>query len=127
MQWDHSVEVLVVGSGNAGLTASLCLYEMGVKDVLVIEKTAKFGGTSSYSGGGIWIPANHYAKECGAQDSLEEAKAYLDSTVPDELANRPLIDLYLKTAPEMLKFLHDRTRVRYESLEHYPDYFSDRP
>jgi 3-oxosteroid 1-dehydrogenase len=127
MQWDHSVEVLVVGSGNAGLTASLCLYEMGVKDVLVIEKTAKFGGTSSYSGGGIWIPANHYAKECGAQDSLEEAKAYLDSTVPDELANRSLIDLYLKTAPEMLKFLHDRTRVRYESLEHYPDYFSDRP
>jgi 3-oxosteroid 1-dehydrogenase len=114
MQWDHSVDVLVVGSGNAGLTASLCLYEMGVKNVLVIEKTAKFGGTSSYSGGGIWIPCNHYAKEAGAQDSLEEAAAYLESTVPDELANRPLIDLYLKTAPEMLQFLHDKTRVRYE-------------
>ena len=127
MQWDHSVEVLVVGSGNGGMTASLALYEMGVKNVLVIEKGAKFGGTSSYSGGGIWIPCSHYAKEAGAQDSFEEARSYLHNTLPMDKTDPAMIDLYLKTAPEMLKFLHDRTQVRYESLEHYPDYFSDRP
>ena len=38
-----------------------------------------------------------------------------------------MIDAYLKTAPEMLRFLHDRTDVRYETLEHYPDYFNDLP
>ena len=27
----------------------------------------------------------------------------------------------------MLDFLHERTRVRYESLAHYPDYWSSLP
>ena len=53
---DLEVDVLVVGSGNGGLTAALCAYEMGLKQVLVIEKTALYGGTSATSGGGIWIP-----------------------------------------------------------------------
>lgn len=127
MQWDHSVDVLIAGSGNGGLTAALCLYEMGVENVLVIEKGAQYGGTSSYSGGGIWIPCNHYAQAAGAQDSFEEARAYLHSTLPMQQTDSALIDLYLQTAPEMLRFLHDRTRVRYESLEHYPDYFSFNP
>ncbi len=127
MQWDKTVDVLVVGSGNGGLTASLCLYEMGAKDVLVIEKGAKYGGTSSYSGGGIWIPCNHYAKAAGADDSLAEAAQYLDLTIPKDLVDPAMLDAYLNTAPEMLKFLHDRTQVRYETLEHYPDYFTDLP
>ena len=38
--WDKSVDILVVGSGNGALTGALCSYEMGVKDVLVIEKEA---------------------------------------------------------------------------------------
>ena len=36
--WDHSTDVLVVGSGNGAMTAALCLYEMGTRDVLMIEK-----------------------------------------------------------------------------------------
>lgn len=124
MQWDKTVDVLVVGSGNGGLTAAVCCYEFGVKNVLVVEKGAKFGGTSSYSGGGIWIPCNHYAKAAGAQDSLEEAREYLRQTIPD-VVDPALVETYITTAPEMLKFLHDRTQVRYETLEHYPDYFTD--
>jgi 3-oxosteroid 1-dehydrogenase len=38
-----------------------------------------------------------------------------------------LIDAYLESGPEMLRFLHDRTQVRYESLAHYPDYYTDMP
>ena len=38
-QWDYSFDVVVVGSGNGGLTAALCAYEMGTKDVQVIEKS----------------------------------------------------------------------------------------
>ena len=68
-QWDHQVDVLVVGSGNGGLTAALCNYEMGIRDVLVIEKDSKYGGTSCLSGGGVWVPCNRYAKEAGAKDS----------------------------------------------------------
>jgi 3-oxosteroid 1-dehydrogenase len=51
------IDLLVVGSGNGGLAAALCAYELGVKSVLVIEKSAKYGGTSGrrrqgQSGGG---------------------------------------------------------------------------
>jgi thioredoxin reductase len=35
----HETDVLVVGSGNGALTAALCARELGVRDVLVIEKS----------------------------------------------------------------------------------------
>ena len=78
-RWDYSFDVVVVGSGNGGMTAALCSYEMGVKDVLVIEKSDLYGGTSSISGGGVWIPCNRYADAAGAEDSVDNAKTYLPS------------------------------------------------
>ncbi|HQR02821.1 MAG: FAD-dependent oxidoreductase [Proteobacteria bacterium] len=127
MNWDTTVDVLIVGSGNGGLTAALCCYEMGAKNTLVIEKADKYGGTSSYSGGGIWIPCNQYAQAAGAQDSLQDASAYLHAVLPHERIDTSLIDVYLKTAPEMLSFLTERTQVKYRDLPMYPDYFSDAP
>ena len=38
-----------------------------------------------------------------------------------------MLDAYLQHAPEMVDFLHEKTRVRYMSLEHYPDYYTDLP
>ena len=72
--WDYSYDVVVVGSGNGGLTAALCCYEMGCRDVLVIEKSDLYGGTSSISGGGVWIPGNRYARAAGADDSFDKAR-----------------------------------------------------
>jgi len=125
MSWDREVEVLVVGTGNGGLTAAVCNWEMGTKDVLIIEKQDKVGGTSATSGGGIWIPNSHYAKEVGAEDSPGAAKAYLMNTLFGEDVPEEMIDIYLEKAPEMLKYLHDRTDVRYESLAEYPDYYTN--
>ena len=125
MNWDREVEVLVVGTGNGGLTAAVCNWEMGTKDVLIIEKQDKVGGTSATSGGGIWIPNSHYAKEVGAEDSPDAAKAYLMNTLFGEDVPEEMIDIYLEKAPEMLKYLHDRTDVRYESLAEYPDYYTN--
>ena len=65
-----TVDVLVVGSGNGGLTAALCAYELGLKDVLVVEKSELYGGTSATSGGGVWLPCNRYALAAGAKDSF---------------------------------------------------------
>ena len=125
MSWDREVDVLVVGTGNGGLTAAVCNWEMGTKDVLIIEKQDKVGGTSATSGGGIWIPNSHYAKEAGAEDNLQDAKSYLMNTLFGEDVPEEMIDTYLEKSPEMLKFLHDRTDVRYESLAEYPDYYTN--
>lgn len=122
-QWD----VIVVGSGNGGMTAAITAHLQGAGKVLLVEKCDKFGGTSALSGGGVWIPNNHYAKAAGAQDSLAEARDYLRATIPPGSVPERLLDVYLEQAPQMLQFLHDHTQVRYESLDHYPDYYTDRP
>jgi 3-oxosteroid 1-dehydrogenase len=119
-----TVDAVVVGSGNGALTSALCLYELGIRDVLVIEKANKYGGTSATSGGGVWIPCNRYARAAGALDSYEDAREYLRSTIPAGAVPDELIDTYLREGPKMIDFLHERTRARYRTLAHYPDYYS---
>lgn len=69
-------DLLVVGSGAAGLTGALTAVIGGAK-VLVVEKTALIGGTTAMSGGGIWIACNHLMDAVGVTDSREDALAYL--------------------------------------------------
>lgn len=123
--WDRSVDVLVIGSGNGAMTAALCCHAMGTNDVLTIEKGNKFGGTSAISGGGVWVPNNRYAKAAGAQDSQQEARDYLRQTIPADMVPDALLDTYIEQAPQMVDFLHENTQVRYQSLEHYPDYYTN--
>ena len=125
--FDHEVEVLVVGSGNGAMTAALSCYELGVKNVLLVEKSEKIGGTSAMSGGGVWIPCNRYAIEAGAEDSLADAREYLRQTIPSNDVPGEMLDAYIENGPKMIDFMHERTRLRYISLEHYPDYYTDRP
>ncbi len=127
MVWDESVDVIVVGSGNGGMTAALTSKISGADEVLVIEKASQYGGTSALSGGGVWVPNNRYAKAAGAEDSYEDAREYLRQTVPEHMVDPIMIETYLKKAPEMVDFLHDNTRVRYESLLKYPDYYTNLP
>lgn len=125
--WDHEVDVLVVGSGNGGMTAALCSNDMGAGDVLVIEKAAKFGGGSSISGGGLWIPCNRYARAAGADDSIEDAMDYLEATVPEEMTSREMLRTYVENGPRMIDYMHERTRMRYLNLPQYPDYYTTLP
>jgi 3-oxosteroid 1-dehydrogenase len=125
LKWDHSVDVLVVGSGNGAFTAALSCYEMGLEDVLMVEKSAEIGGTSATSGGGVWIPNNRYAKAAGAVDSFADAKSYLLSTTPEGAVDEEMVDTYLTNGPKMIDFLHEHSDVRYETLAHYPDYYTN--
>ena len=123
-QYDRVVDTLVVGSGNGALTAAITAHDHQGGKVLVIEKADKIGGTSATSGGGIWIPNNHYAKAAGSKDSVADAKTYLRTTISAEEVSDDLIDAYLERGPEMLKFLADNSRVEYISLKMYPDYYA---
>jgi succinate dehydrogenase/fumarate reductase flavoprotein subunit len=48
--FDHTVDVLVIGSGGGGMTAALAADAFGL-DTLVVEKSAQFGGSTALSGG----------------------------------------------------------------------------
>lgn len=128
MKWDREVDALIVGSGLGAMTSALCLKEMGLGNIEVIEKAGKFGGTSGVSGGGIWIPNNHYAKACGATDSPSDATSYLESTITPGTVPEELIETYIEQSPKMLRFVTERAQeVGYISLEHYPDYYMQNP
>ena len=68
---DAVTDVIVLGTGAAGLTAALTASVEGA-EVLVLEKTDMVGGTSAWSGGALWVPINPRAAEAGlARGGLE--------------------------------------------------------
>jgi len=121
---DHQVDILVVGSGGGAMTAALTA-SVGGAEVLVIEKSDQYGGTSAMSGGGIWIPNSHYAQAQGVDDSREDALTYLKNVVGDRVAPDRL-EAYVDEAPRMLKFLADNTRLEYSPVA-YSDYYPEKP
>jgi succinate dehydrogenase/fumarate reductase flavoprotein subunit len=71
-----AVDVVVVGSGLAGLAAALAAADHGLETVL-LEKGELLGGKTAWSNGGLWIPCNDLARDAGIADSLDDARAYL--------------------------------------------------
>jgi 3-oxosteroid 1-dehydrogenase len=124
-KWDHTVDVLVVGSGAGAMVAALAAHDQGGSTML-IEKSPQYGGSSAMSGGGLWIPNNHLMAGAGIPDSREEALQYMRATigalVPDDR-----IQAYVDEAPKMAKFLCDKTRIVLVPLTEYPDYYQDQP
>ena len=72
--WDLECDVVVAGSGGAGLTAAILAHDQGAKAV-VLERSDKVGGTTAVSGGGVWLPMNHHMGEIAANDPREAAPA----------------------------------------------------
>ena len=119
--WD----VIVVGSGAGAMTSAAIAADRGLS-VLVVEKSDKFGGTSAISGGGIWIPNNHYFAAKGGKDSYDKALQYI-MTAGGGRADETKVRAYLDHAPAMIKYLEDKSRVRYAVAEKYPDYYQHVP
>jgi 3-oxosteroid 1-dehydrogenase len=118
-------DVIVIGSGAGGMTAALCCEAQGLS-ALVIEKQARFGGTSAVSGGGIWIPCNDDIPSCGGTDSPEEALTYLQGLTRGEVP-LPRLQAYVRNAVGMVRFMASRFGIRFKAVKKYPDYFPDHP
>ncbi|GGY09653.1 FAD-dependent oxidoreductase [Streptomyces tanashiensis] len=122
--WDHTYDVVVVGSGAAGMAAAITARLRGLT-ALVVEKTEAYGGSTALSGGAIWVPDNFHLDEAGLGDTPEKARAYLDATVGDRVpAARK--DAYVTHGPQMVRELHDRTDVRFVYTPGYSDYYPER-
>jgi succinate dehydrogenase/fumarate reductase flavoprotein subunit len=120
-QWDRVVDVVVVGSGGAALVAATLAHDQGA-ETLVVEKAAMIGGTTAVSGGGIWLPGNHKMAEAGIEDSREAALTYIRRVTKGKELDPELIEAFVDTAPEMLRYLEDHTPVR-THISPLPDYY----
>lgn len=119
--WDVEADVVVLGSGAAGLIAALSAHHHGAGKVLVIEKSGMVGGTSAMSGGMMWIPLNHHALEDGIEDSIDEVVAYLDALAPGQL-DADTLSAYLECGPQMIRFMADHTPAKLRHFRGFPDY-----
>src|SRR4051794_27011809 len=118
-------DVVVVGAGGAGMCASLAAAKHGL-DVVLVEKSGYFGGSTARSGGGVWMPGNYALEQAGQADDLEQSKLYLDSIVGDEVP-KVRRDTYVDRGGEVLEFVRDNTPLRFTWVPQYSDYHPEAP
>ncbi|EID11596.1 FAD-dependent oxidoreductase [Mycolicibacterium phlei] len=121
--WDHDTDVVVLGSGGAGLTAALTAAASGAR-VEVYEKAATVGGTTAVSGGIIWIPAHNRCPD--GELTVEDAMAYLRAQSLGYMDDE-LVETFVRTGPEMLDFVEAHSDLRFEIAEGFPDYKPELP
>lgn len=124
---DATYDLIVVGSGAAGLSATVAARQAGLR-VLLIEKTSLIGGSTSLSGGNLWLPNNPLLLRAGAPDTREAAVEYLANFVePDDpgstCARRAaFVDA---AAPMIAQF--EAAGMRYEVSAGFPDNYDHLP
>lgn len=118
--FDAEFDVVVVGSGVAAMFGAAAAASRGLSTCLV-EKTDRFGGTSAYSGGAVWLPGNSVLERDGLEDSVEEGRKYFRSIVGDRTDLR-VQDAFLNTGPKVVDFLRDELGIAMR-FQAFPDYF----
>jgi 3-oxosteroid 1-dehydrogenase len=122
-RWDHSVDLLIAGSGGGGMVAGLAALDSGLEP-LIVEKQALVGGSTGLSGGIVWLPNNPLMRADGIADSHEDGLAYLADVVgdigaPSSPARR---EMFLTAGYEMIDFLI-RKGVRLVRCAGWSDYY----
>lgn len=140
-KWAGEADVLVVGSGAAGMSAAIAAVNQGAS-VIVLEKMPFQGGTALKSGGVFWIPDNAWLKSQGVADERLDALRYMvrlshpvryapsDPTMGLSQAEFDLIATYYDNAAKVIDSLAKQSALKpmpwYTWEEKpYPDYYSD--
>jgi 3-oxosteroid 1-dehydrogenase len=125
----EAFDFIIVGSGGGSMCAALVARSLG-KSVLILEKTSLVGGTTSRSGGAMWVPHNCFMIRDRIEDSPERAMTYLDHVVGDREdtrgATRERRMTYVREAPLMLEFLLQEG-IKFHRYPYWPDYNDDLP
>jgi 3-oxosteroid 1-dehydrogenase len=111
--WNQEADLVVVGSGGAGLTGALVAAEEGAT-VIVLEKAPRIGGTTAVSGGGVWIAGNHHMAEVGVTDTREEALSYVRA-VSRGSADDDLLVALVDRGPDMVRYLEEQAGFHFRS------------
>jgi succinate dehydrogenase/fumarate reductase flavoprotein subunit len=118
-------DLLVVGSGAAGLSAAVTAAWHGQK-VIVVEKAPVFGGATAWSGGWMWLPRNPLARRAGIVEDIEQPRSYLKHQL-GERYDAERIDAFLEACPHMVAFFERHTALQFVDGNAIPDIHGDVP
>lgn len=118
-------DVLIVGSGAAGLSAAVTAAWHGQK-VIVVEKDPVFGGATAWSGGWAWVPCNPLAQRAGIVEDVELPRTYLRHEL-GERYNPAIIDAFLEAGPNMVSFFERHTALQFADGNGIADIHGDTP
>lgn len=120
-----SCDLLVIGSGAAGLAAAVTAAWHGLH-VIVVEKDPVLGGATAWSGGWMWIPCNPLARRAGIHEDPSEPRRYLEHELGDRF-DPARIDAFLKAGPEMVSFFETHTALQFADGNAIADIHGDTP
>ena len=121
---ERQADVLVFGTGAAGLTAALVAAIEGL-DVALFEKSAFAGGTTATSGGSLWVPGAAPILQATPDVDVERARRYLLRELGGWVRH-DLLDAFLGASPEAIDYLARNSEVRFAHATN-PDYHADQP
>ncbi|MES3706949.1 FAD-dependent oxidoreductase [Pseudomonas putida] len=122
---DTEYDVLVIGSGAAGLAAAVTAAWHGQK-VIVLEKEPVFGGATAWSGGWAWVPRNPLAQRAGIVEDIEQPRTYLRNELGANY-NAERVDAFLEACPHMVAFFEKHTALQFADGNGIPDMHGDTP
>lgn len=103
--FDESYDVIIAGSGGAGLSAAVEASRAGLS-VLVCEKSGIPGGTTNYSGGVMQAAGTRYQKEyTDYQNDTPEKHANLWLRASEGLADEALVRDLAQGSPDNIEWL----------------------
>ncbi|XRQ10557.1 FAD-dependent oxidoreductase, partial [Actinomadura welshii] len=120
----REVDVAVVGSGGAGLTAALTAAKEGAR-VLVVESRELVGGATGISAGAAWIPDHGFSTgDLKVDDDLDKARRYIYGQGRDQILDHDMVEKFLETGPHVARFIEEHTSFGWIPAI-WPDYRSD--
>ncbi|MGF6934919.1 succinate dehydrogenase/fumarate reductase flavoprotein subunit [Paraburkholderia sp. UCT70] len=124
MTKEITCDLVVVGSGAAGLATAITARKRGL-DVIVLEKEPVFGGTTALSGGVLWIPLSKYGRQQNPADTVERVREYMMSETGNNF-DAAAVQCFIENGPAMVEFFERETEMKFVPTL-YPDYHPDAP
>ncbi|MEX3855201.1 FAD-dependent oxidoreductase [Paraburkholderia sp. BR10923] len=124
MTKEITCDLVVVGSGAAGLATAITARKRGL-DVIVLEKEPVFGGTTALSGGVLWIPLSKYGRQQNPTGTVERVREYMMSETGNNY-DAAAVECFVENGPKMVEFFERETEMKFVPTL-YPDYHPDAP
>ena len=105
MSDNTNYDVVVLGSGIAGLSATLAAHEAGLKPLL-LEKADLLGGCTTNSYGLVWVGGNYLQLQTGQMDNRDDIVDYLRFLGGGEI-NEERLNTFVDELPAIIQQFAD--------------------